>query len=288
MTEMVMYRDGAMLEVVEPQQMYCMTTNESSEDATQLIRSHGGDFVRQPCKARGVNIKPGQNPHVARYAYIDIPMGTRHGTVLSCVHPVCVTSGRRFRYCAHCNAAVAKRNFNVRHAHGNMNSPPPKDIAPPMAVVSTTTPHYEPAIIVSDTDDQASDPSAGVSPGVPAVISIDDHKSVKSANDENPSAIMCALTRHEIDFINLLRSRPGNDYTNRIDQWKDAVLAMAEKPYGSNDPPTKCLPERAPSITAANIYAPDMTSEESSVASFGADGRLEDLDFSSLDNFFPL
>jgi hypothetical protein len=89
------------------------------QEGQKIIRgSNGFDFVRQPCKARGVEIKPGDNPHVARFlAYIDIPVGTEHGTILCCSHSVCAGSGRRFRYCAYCKTAVAKRNFNVRHTH---------------------------------------------------------------------------------------------------------------------------------------------------------------------------
>lgn len=284
MTEAVMYKEGGLLEIMEPLDVYCLDTNESSDEGAQLIRSHGGDFVRQPCKARGVNIKPGQNPHVARYAYIDIPMGTRHGTVLSCCHPVCIASGRRFRFCAHCETAVAKRNFNVRHAHGNMNSPPPKDISPP--IVISDAPLQVEAVIESDTDDQVVDPTDGI----PTVISIDDHKSVKSSNDENSSAITCSLTRYEIDFINLLRSRPGNDYKHELDQWRVALLCMADKKTsGSDYQPKPCVPEQTHSLQTNYLYPPEMaTSEEASVASFGPEGRLDDLDFSSVEDFFPL
>jgi hypothetical protein len=90
---------------------------EERSQQTIIRGSNGFDFVRQPCKARGVEIKLGQNPHVAKFAYIDIPVGTENGTILSCSHPVCSSLGRRFRYCTHCKTAVAKRNFNIRHAH---------------------------------------------------------------------------------------------------------------------------------------------------------------------------
>jgi len=84
-----------------------------------IVQRHDGvEYVRQPCNARGVIVKPGDNPHTPRFAYIDIPVNTSHGTVLSCCHPGCSASGRRFRFCSFCQAAVAKRNFNVRHAHG--------------------------------------------------------------------------------------------------------------------------------------------------------------------------
>jgi hypothetical protein len=70
-------------------------------------------MTRVPCKARGV-----KNDHNARNAYIEIPANPSHGLLLVCSHAECVSSGRRFRYCAVCYTPVAKRNFMVRHGHG--------------------------------------------------------------------------------------------------------------------------------------------------------------------------
>jgi hypothetical protein len=36
-------------------------------------------------------------------------------------------------YSNHCDAPVAKRNFNVRHSHGNLNSPPDPHLWPKMS-----------------------------------------------------------------------------------------------------------------------------------------------------------
>ena len=65
---------------------------------------HGSGFYRRmPCKARGV---PGE--HVAKNAFIDIPLNAKHGTLLSCSHASCRHSGRLFRFCSVCQVPVAK------------------------------------------------------------------------------------------------------------------------------------------------------------------------------------
>lgn len=215
--------------VVEPAMMYCAPTNEphgvvyGSSDIEEAAVEEGAstkryisgpdsDFVRQPCKARGVVIKPGQNPHVARYAYIDIPVGTRHGTVLSCCHPVCIASGRRFRYCAHCETAVAKRNFNVRHAHGSLNSPPSKQ----HQVMS-----YDSEDSVESKNESPQEvelPGAGISVGT------EEHRPYGMEHSSSYTSSM-ALTMQEVDFINLLRSRHDCDE----EDWKAHILYYAQQ-----------------------------------------------------------
>lgn len=76
-------------------------------------------YRRVPCKARGV-----KSVHVARTAWIDIPDGALHGTVLLCSNAECSGSGRRFRFCNECDMPVAARNFTKRHSHGVQKSGP--------------------------------------------------------------------------------------------------------------------------------------------------------------------
>ena len=227
-TEVMMCKNTEEVVDFEPGLMYCIATNESDSSgdgddasAAKIMRSHGVDFVRQPCKARGVSIKPSQHPHVARFAYIDIPLGTMHGTVLSCCHPVCISSGRRFRYCTHCQTAVAKRNFNVRHNHGSLNSPPPKADK-----------------IVSDVESDGDKAANGVEgqiteSAIPTLIAVDEYKSIKRATGKDDTATMVALNSQELEMINLLRCRPGDDYPEEVEQWKQSLLSMAEKPCKS-------------------------------------------------------
>jgi hypothetical protein len=201
---------------LDSERMYCIPVPIKSGDTTlsvydsKTVRNKVGDFVRQPCKARGVVCKAGQNPHVARFAYIDIPAGTQHGTVLSCSHPICIESGRLFRYCAHCRTAVAKRNFNVRHAHGNLNSPP--GLKTGNGVKS---------------EDAYSEIADSL---IPSVISIGDFKEPQMWL-ENGSSRLVSLTASELEIIELLRSRPVEGNVREMELWKDSILQVADNWY---------------------------------------------------------
>ena len=181
-----------------------------------LMRSQGGDFVRQHCKARGVTVILGQNPHISRFSYIDIRSGTIHGTILSCCHPVCIASGRRFRYCIHCNAAVAKRNFNRRHAHGNLNSPPVPYLSPRNSPVCDTSVQVE---VVEST--------------FPNTISIMEKD--KFVTSSRGKTTIVALSTQELEIIKLLRCRPSDSYPQQVAHWLAALVDVAEKEQTSFD-----------------------------------------------------
>lgn len=91
------------------QSAFSHSVYSQSEFMNAPVQAGGGPgffFRRMPCKARGV---PGE--HVAKNAYVDIPLNAKHGTVLSCSHPACRLSGRLFRFCAVCQVPVAKVSF---------------------------------------------------------------------------------------------------------------------------------------------------------------------------------
>jgi hypothetical protein len=87
-----------------------------------------GFFRRMPCKARGV-----EGEHVAKNAFIDIPLNAKHGTILSCSHPACRLSGRLFRFCAVCQVPVAKvsKKYGRTFIHTN------RDLFPNPSVCDT-------------------------------------------------------------------------------------------------------------------------------------------------------
>jgi hypothetical protein len=182
---------------------------------SKVIRSNKGDFVRQPCKARGVTITAGQKPHVARFAYIDIPLGTKHGTVLSCCHPLCMTSGRRFRYCIHCQTAVAKRNFNVRHAHGSTNLP-------------LITQLQNTGLLSADRSEVKHEAMNIDDKAVPPMILVDEIQSVNTNFDDDQIRKNLILNAHEIEVVNLIRSRPGIDYRDEVEKWKKDLLRLLQ------------------------------------------------------------
>ena len=234
---------------------------EGSVLAAKVIRSHSGDFVRRMCKARGVTVKPGQNPHVARFAYIDIPLDSRHGAELSCCHPVCIASGRRFRYCTHCETAVAKRNFNIRHAHGKLNSPP--DPNPKQNVVPVN--RFGGEMVCPDT-----------ATCIPTVISINDHKDSKSLTDDT-SCTVVSLSAREYEIITLLRSRPAVDYPLLLNQWKEKVLGIVTK---QDEGATTEVPSRSSCIEGEE-YCTSADENDDDAASFSVDEAV-DVDFSSV------
>jgi hypothetical protein len=219
---------------------------EKEELGQKIIRgSNGFDFVRQPCKARGVEIKPGQDLHVARFAYIDIPVGTENGTILCCSHPVCSSSGRRFRYCNHCKTAVAKRNFNARHAH--------PEVKKSRTTASSNTASIGGATRV--TNDYSQSSNGYNSSGSTTASSITgsnnqrfEDSQIRTARvassstshhrhlGDTPSSafsrvspttgVEMPLSSQELD---MLCTRPGNDYPEALEHWKATVVAMTDK-----------------------------------------------------------
>ena len=57
-------------------------------------RMRGASSRRITCKARGLS-----NDHNSDNAYLEIAADAPHGLLVSCSHPECADSGRRFRYC---------------------------------------------------------------------------------------------------------------------------------------------------------------------------------------------
>ncbi|MGK3760394.1 MAG: hypothetical protein ACI8RD_012711 [Bacillariaceae sp.] len=55
---------------------------------------------------------------ISQSAYFVISEDAKHGENLVCSYFACRNGGIKFRYCAHCMAPVAKRNFSRRHDHG--------------------------------------------------------------------------------------------------------------------------------------------------------------------------
>jgi hypothetical protein len=55
---------------------------------------------------------------IIQTAYFVISENAKHGEDLVCSYFACRNGGVKFRYCAHCMAPVAKRNFCRRHDHG--------------------------------------------------------------------------------------------------------------------------------------------------------------------------
>ncbi|KAI2494207.1 hypothetical protein MHU86_20310 [Fragilaria crotonensis] len=269
------------------QMNHCIPTNSnvsvSSGDEVsgvrRIIQRNGKDFVRQPCKARGVSVKDGQDPHVAKFAYIDIPVGAVHGTVLSCCHPLCKSSGRLFRYCIQCQTAVAKRNFNVRHAHGKTHLQPllmknMEDVKPESRSTCSSLRNTRAINPISADDAEAN---------IPSFISIDDKVKPNTPVHEPDGAMFPVyVTSGELEVIALLRSRPGHDFAGTKEQWRHEILSYAEKVCQSVHSPTIPLSGKA-RVYGGEVY--DYAPQEFNVCTSADDLDMNNDESASASDF---
>lgn len=84
----------------------------AAEKTKEELRKTPGTVI-VPCRARGMPMD-----HNFKTAYFVISEDAKHGEDLVCSYFACRNGGVKFRYCAHCMAPVAKRNFCRRHDHG--------------------------------------------------------------------------------------------------------------------------------------------------------------------------
>ena len=70
-------------------------SNSSSESLGIENYGRPSGLRRVRCRARLLALAD----HDADNAYFEIPLDAPHGMVMSCSHPKCAASGRRFRYC---------------------------------------------------------------------------------------------------------------------------------------------------------------------------------------------
>ncbi len=93
----------------------------SNEKSKEELRKTPGTVI-VPCRARGMPMD-----HNFKTAYFVISEDAKHGEDLVCSYFACRNGGVKFRYCAHCMAPVAKRNFCRRHDHGMSDKLPPRE-----------------------------------------------------------------------------------------------------------------------------------------------------------------
>eukprot|EP00980_Cylindrotheca_fusiformis_P029646 scaffold23645_cov284-Cylindrotheca_fusiformis.AAC.1 len=89
-----------------------MAATNAAEKSKEDLRKTPGTVI-VPCRARGMPMD-----HNFKTAYFVISEDAKHGEDLVCSYFACRNGGVKFRYCAHCMAPVAKRNFCRRHDHG--------------------------------------------------------------------------------------------------------------------------------------------------------------------------
>mmetsp|Transcript_110161 Transcript_110161/g.318417 ORF Transcript_110161/g.318417 Transcript_110161/m.318417 type:complete len:617 (-) Transcript_110161:142-1992(-) len=106
--------------VAEKQQSAQPATAAPKKTKEELRKTPGTVIV--PCRARGMPMD-----HNFKTAYFVISEDAKHGEDLVCSYFACRNGGVKFRYCAHCMAPVAKRNFCRRHDHGMSEKLPPRE-----------------------------------------------------------------------------------------------------------------------------------------------------------------
>lgn len=232
---------------------------------------NGVRFLRAPCKARSVKVVPGQSPHDARHAYIDIPVYTNHGTILQCSHPACSGSGRRFQWCAVCEMAVAKRNFNQRHGHGQFDQPSSGRCRPRQRMAT----YKDDASSVSST---SVGENVKTQPAVAVSLHDADASTVQFDNDDQKCM---SLTPDEVDLINHVRSRPEDDRDGRLRLWRDTLAEILETKFTSSpvmqteDSHNNKSNESSVAVSARHFY-------QMSISSFPCDESNEGADFDEL------
>jgi hypothetical protein len=104
----------------------CKTCDDSYSASEGEEETDGGVLY---CKARGMPFD-----HIDSNAILNFDEGQYkvHGAELKCSYHLCRADGIKFRWCAICNKAVAKRNFRKRHAHPGSEV---QHLCPPMSKV---------------------------------------------------------------------------------------------------------------------------------------------------------
>mmetsp|Transcript_30498 Transcript_30498/g.46193 ORF Transcript_30498/g.46193 Transcript_30498/m.46193 type:complete len:322 (+) Transcript_30498:93-1058(+) len=268
----------------------------------QQTNQGNGFFRRMPCKARGV---PGE--HVARNAYIDIPLHAKHGCLLSCSHPACRMSGRLFRFCAVCQVPVAKRNFARRHTHGLSLSEIISSTASDLDASAT-----RPGTLKSTAQNMDSErlsnlesnnlPQKVVSSNnysrpfekkIPGEISVGSEMEKRNGGmttsgnimlmEENPNSqfsqrTSISVTEDELDWLYLFRQRPGPNDS------KSAWLKRVEQVSGVPVPASPTSAKKAPTRSLYNNVEDEVLSDIEPTED-GADG-LVNFDTSNMEELF--
>jgi hypothetical protein len=88
---------GRSLRLVHATQSFNLFQQEKRHLRDDTLTARPSKKIRRRrvvCKARGLSKK-----HNADTAFFEIHANAPHGLLLTCSHPECVASGRKFRYC---------------------------------------------------------------------------------------------------------------------------------------------------------------------------------------------
>jgi hypothetical protein len=211
-------------------------------------------FTRIPCRARGLS-----KDHTTDSAFFKVPVDAPHGLLLSCSHPECADSGRRFRYCTVCANPVAKRNFPKRHGHGLVHSAKDlREVDYMCGFIDSATADEEMSCDVSIGSSIGSsavetqteeEPTSDVPRRLRRVVSFDAIKYLRvipartsseevvqeQSDTTTPPAqpatsiLIHNLSAHEKEWLQLLDDRPELEQGSLMAIWMDQIIRFSEE-----------------------------------------------------------
>jgi hypothetical protein len=221
----------------EPPQTKHPLPVEDEEDASmqppsKRVRTSSDQFIRIPCKARAMSKK-----HNFDTAFLDVPIDAPHGLLLSCSHPECAESGKKFRYCTVCESPVAKRNFPKRHGHGLVESA--KDLKAVDFTSSFVDINYVADASCYPCIEQTVAAPTFEKPIHQRVVSFDDASYVAQtsarvvqkavATSSRTADPLLHLSAKEQQWLDLLRKRPNLEQEANMAGWMDKIISFSEE-----------------------------------------------------------
>jgi hypothetical protein len=174
-------------------------------------------------------------PLLMQRAHFKVTAKTTHGEGLLCSHPVCRSSGIKFRYCTVCLDAIARRSFK-HHMHQDVLGAAAKaeDRAVDEAVGTG------PALKDPPASDQKSKPGDNTSRDVALSPnrSGEAHEAVGSEGGSDQSGLSSQSesayghknlsVRRRKKWLKLLKKRPKSDNNEAMEQWLENVKAVSD------------------------------------------------------------
>lgn len=166
------------------------------------------------CKARRMPLD-----HTKENAVLLFSSGEEraHGAELQCSHPICRENGVKFRYCAPCQKAVAKRNFRKRHAHNDpLTAYDPNKRRPLHPICSENIQHSMCAPMGTNHREECIQIAASVQ-----------HDSDYFINDTYQSNFHTVSTENTVNTVNLLHHQ-GETNTSNYEQVGNAIMHVPQ------------------------------------------------------------
>lgn len=224
----------------EPAASEVKCTPVPSEKSKEDLRKTPGTVI-VPCRARGMPMD-----HNFKTAYFVISEDAKHGEDLVCSYFACRNGGVKFRYCAHCMAPVAKRNFCRRHDHGmsakngDLKDDDDDDVSISLEgsdtnvkeesepVVSNKKPVEKPQGPTSSLDVLSKAASSSLNSSTPPKETEDESKRKKTTEEEEDFELASISIKRRKLWSALLVKRPKTKDPRHLSSWLNEVLTVSD------------------------------------------------------------